>query len=581
MPLLFISATCPENQMKSHLFPKFASCLALSLSASLPCPAQQTPAQIKRLQQYIESIQKIPAAQRDHLSTAAMNLLHYAQSAQRSHPESAANPSATPLATHQSIAEIAATRAATASTAPVVLSQAVVPVNNAKWDFTLSLLGGFTQSESSTAWCGNNVVVGYNDSGSRVRTALLDPQAASSYDGVAVSSNAGRTFQPLDYLNPGTDPAGFLAGSPVVACSTASNFFYASLFVTNGIDGNPTSEVTVSTSTNGGLAWSGPRSAISKSAYGHSLDKEWMALDPLHPNYIYVTYTDNDYSFAGLACPYDSRSAIELVASSNAGSTWSAPVVITEQCGVSGNYVQGSQVAVDRTGTVFVVYELFAADGSRTIELSPSSNHADSFAAPTQVATVTPTGDGTVLEGTFHTNEYPSFAIDPVSSALYIAWADGRDRIVPDLESPTGTYAYSDILLSRSADGGHTWSPATAVSPTPDTYAGTGRDQFMPALAVDSAANVAVCYYDRRNDPGNIMVDRYCSVSGNAGRSWTEYRKTTAPWEPMHGADFETASDYLGDYDTTASDHTGLNPGFIGAFQIQTKGNPDVYAAHF
>jgi hypothetical protein len=480
------------------------------------------------------------------------------------------------------MAEVAAIRTATtASIPPVVLSQAVVPVNNPSWDFTLSLLGGFTQSETSTAWCGNNVVVGYNDSGSRVRTALLDPQAASSYNGVAVSSNAGRSFQPLNYLNPGADPAGFLAGSPVVACSTPSNFFYASLFVTNGIDGNPTSEISVSTSANGGAAWSGPKAAISKSAYGHSLDKEWMALDPLHPNYIYVTYTDNDYSFVGFACPYDSRSAIELVASSNGGSTWSSPVVINEQCGVSGNYVQGSQVAVDRTGKVFVVYELFAQDGSRTIELNESSNHAASFAAPTLVAAVTPTGDGTVLEGTFHTNEYPSFAIDPVTSALYIAWADGRDRIVPDLESPTGIYAYSDILLSRSADSGRTWSPATAISPTPATYSGTGRDQFMPALAIDSAANVAVCYYDRRNDPENMMVDRYCSVSGNAGRSWTEYRKTTTPWAPVHGADFETASDYLGDYDTTASDHTGLNPGFIGAFQIQTKGNPDVYAAHF
>jgi len=29
-----------------------------------------------------------------------------------------------------------------------------------------------------------------------------------------------------------------------------------------------------------------------------------------------------------------------------------------------------------------------------------------------------------------------------------------------------------------------------------------------------------VCYYDRRQDPQNTVIDRYCSVSQNQGASW-------------------------------------------------------------
>src|ERR1700704_3732445 len=54
------------------------------------------------------------------------------------------------------------------------------PTSNPALDFQTSVIAGFTQSETSTAWCGNNVVSAYNDSGAYVRTFGVDPAGAIS-----------------------------------------------------------------------------------------------------------------------------------------------------------------------------------------------------------------------------------------------------------------------------------------------------------------------------------------------------------------------------------------------------------------
>ena len=66
-------------------------------------------------------------------------------------------------------------------------------VSNPAMDFILSQASGFTQSETSTAWCGNNVVVGFNDSGSLLESLVLG-SGGLSFNGVARSINRGASF---------------------------------------------------------------------------------------------------------------------------------------------------------------------------------------------------------------------------------------------------------------------------------------------------------------------------------------------------------------------------------------------------
>jgi len=112
-------------------------------------------------------------------------------------------------------------------------------------------------------------------------------------------------------------------------------------------------------------------------------------------------------------------------------------------------------------------------------------------------------------------------------------------------------------------------------------------DQYQPGITVDdTTGNVGACWYDRRLDPFNYLVDRFCGVSTDAGATWTNTRGTTASWQPIHGTDSFYDPAYMGDCDTVASDFTGVNAGFIGAFQIVNTTavpvpNPDVFAVSF
>src|SRR6266446_2302952 len=63
---------------------------------------------------------------------------------------------------------------------------------------------GFTTNETSTAWCNNNLVVGFNDTGS------LPESLGESVVGYSQSSNAGTSFIDEGALPPFSDPTAML-----------------------------------------------------------------------------------------------------------------------------------------------------------------------------------------------------------------------------------------------------------------------------------------------------------------------------------------------------------------------------------
>src|SRR5215470_13633037 len=126
-----------------------------------------------------------------------------------------------------------------------VLSALRAPVNNPNEpeDF-ISRLAGNTQSEESVAWCGANALVGFNDSGSFVKTMTtpVSPSSSFSFNGWSRSTNAGTSFADKGILI--ADPLGFplpagirfrdLMGDPVLGCSSGTTFYYASLATDTG-----------------------------------------------------------------------------------------------------------------------------------------------------------------------------------------------------------------------------------------------------------------------------------------------------------------------------------------------------------
>jgi hypothetical protein len=467
-----------------------------------------------------------------------------------------------------------------------------IAVSDPRLDYVDAVTAGFTQSETSSARCGNNIVAGYNDSGAFARTAGVNFFGAWSFSSASFSHDGGQTFADVGFLNPGTNPDNFIAGDPVVACTSSTRFYYTSIFAfTSDTVGNFYNGVAVNTSGDAGENWGPPVAAVLKDL-SHEIDKPWLAADPGNPRRLIVTYTDFDFSgFYGdpaAACPNDFRIAIELVVSRDAGATWSAPTVIHQECG-GLNGVQGSNIAVGSNGTVYVGYEYYPGSvPNNEIHLARSTESEDNrlrFATPVKVADVWPNGNFGALQGGFRNNEFPQVAVDRSSSSsrgtVYLVWSDGSRNIVPNVPTLGGDYAYPDVVFARSSNGGRSFTAPTLVSPQPGSFTGKGRDQFFPGIAVDNRGVVGVCYYDRRRNPANDVIDRYCATSQNRGGSWSEQRVSTGNWTPVHAADDFINSSYIGDYDAVSSDFLLQNQGFFSSFEVQTNGNPDVVGARF
>jgi hypothetical protein len=629
---------CPKGERKQIIVRKrvVLSFVLISFAVFLYVPemAAQQPRvpQEEVLRALIRLEQKVSPEQRKFFSGAVSNWLSFAHSIlkpQNAGPDDSGGPPPTLAATRASSQHALGTPSAFPDHAESdevgsdsfereERNRDVERVSNPSLDLRLSRLAGFTQSTSSSAWCGHNVVTGFNSSTAGLTTATLpfeqNPNlvaVSQSSVGVAFSTNDGETFIDLGFLNPGptTNTTTGLNGNPVLACTSSEKFFYiSSPFVTLINDpvtfqGQVFFGVGLSISSDGGRHWANPTAVVSKDA-NNLVDRAWLAVDPSNHRRFYVTYTDLDLdgvfgdTVQSARCPNTVRHAIELVTSGDGGRTWSSPSVVREDCDPldahgfpgPGNTSTGSQIAVGADGRVFISYMVFEPNGSIQLNFRQSADHAASFSPEVMVSQVIPTGDPAglfegFLQGFFRNRQVPTMAVDNSkhrgNGAIYIAWSDGRDNPQVDVVAPTGMYNFSDILLTKSTDGGATWSVPRPVSPTPEDFAGPGRDQFQPALAVDRAGVLAVCYYDRRNDPQNNAVDHYCSVSGDQGHSFDDIRQTNRSWIPAHGADLFTDSGYLGDYDTLAPHLAADDGGFFSSFQIIENDTPSVHGRSF
>jgi hypothetical protein len=522
------------------------------------------------LKKLVDATNQLPPNVRNHLSGGMQNYLRYAAaivsgtSAQGIRGE---------LSTQQE-------RARQTSSAP----GGTIQVSNPAMDFARK---GFTQSTTSSAWCGNSVVVGYEDTSAFFRTNPSDQFGVPvSLDGVSFSTDAGAKFTDIGFLTPGTFSFNALLGDPVVTCSNPKHFQYASILNTTTPDGqNPIIGPSVSFSTDSGRSWSSPLQAVSVDGNTELIDKPWMAVDPTDPQRLYLTYTH----IITLACVN-----IELVSSADGGKRWSAPTIVVADCANFGaDMLTGSNVVISPGGKVYVAYEFIPVPPPGTnfvdngIYFARSVNHGESFSRPFKIADVVPGGDGIELNGHVLVDEYPQLAVDrtnkPSRGTVYLTWPDGRDKIVPDTSAPSGTYAYPDIFVAKSTSFGESFKILGPISPTPVDFSGVGRDQFLPGVAVDRDGEVAVCYYDRRNDRANLRIDRYCSVSGNEGKSWKDLRASDLNWMPTPDLDplDPRPGAAIGKYDALTSEFLLHSDGFFGAFEIEIGGNPNIVAKKF
>ncbi len=330
---------------------------------------------------------------------------------------------------------------------------------------------------------------------------------------------------------------------PGLTIDSSGNFYAV---VLSYLSGAPYNGHFVYKSTDGGMNWGAPVTVVD-SFYGAFEDKELIACDRTpspHSGNLYVTwarFTENQ-TITYIVC---SRST-------NGGQSFIRPPVnVSDMEGV-----QWPVPSVGPNGEVYIAW--FDYNGPR-ISIDKSTNGGVSFGTDKVVQNVD--GYTSNLNGGILVFPFPAMDVDitggPYNGYIYIAYMD---------YGATDT----DIWFTRSTDGGNTWSNRTRLND--DTF-GNGRDQFHPWTFVDRNGYIYVVFYDRRNDPGNLLMDVYLTQSTNGGVNWSPNKRvTTVSSDPTAGL---IKAGLLGEYiGLTAFD------GRVHPVWTDTRlGNQDVFTA--
>jgi BNR repeat-like domain len=286
-------------------------------------------------------------------------------------------------------------------------------------------------------------------------------------------------------------------------------------------------------------------------------DRENIVVDnsPSSPHHgrIYVTYTD-----FGTTGP---TNEIKLYYSDDHAATWTGPVNVSHTNSVGNAYPQSSQPRVAPDGTVYVGFQWYPAGtyASARDMMAKSTDGGVTFAPAATISAGPHLQGGLELEGdqrgyfaidafcsTFRHRSFPIMGVDPANSnTVYAMWAGGN------LEQPYNCDGFngfhSDVLFSRSTDGGATWSAPLKVNDDPP-----GKDQYYPWMDVAPNGTIWIGWHDRRNDPQNIKHVWYMDRSIDGGLTFgTDVRVGSFQSQP---------SDFIGDYAGLAAENDLVLP---------------------
>jgi hypothetical protein len=218
-----------------------------------------------------------------------------------------------------------------------------------------------------------------------------------------------------------------------------------------------------------------------KNASTNDPDKQWIAIDtnPTSPHYgrVYAMWT---IFVLNPSVIYESHADAHL---DGTHTDWSTPQVLPTVSGKRFDTYMLPHVAPDGTVWTTTTLNPVAKGFSRNdINLIWSTDGGATWQGPLPVArdVTTPTYANT----TFREGIVNTFAVGPIKTngfyPLYVSYEDGSSGL-------------SNIYLTASYDGGHTWTPRILVN---DNLAPV--DELQPNLAVAPNGTVSVAFYDRR-----------------------------------------------------------------------------------
>ncbi|MFC0113587.1 exo-alpha-sialidase [Kibdelosporangium aridum] len=460
-------------------------------------------------------------------------------------------------------------------TVAVLAASALTVGTNAYADATLTKVSGpspFPPACSETGpgtlhWNSevqSHAAVNPRNPGHLVGTYQQDRWSSIASQGVvtATSFDGGRTWRQSVPPTSQCSGAGNLkrATDSWVSVAPDGTAYLATLAMTKAFF-EPGSEhaIQVSRSRDGGLTW-GPATVLVREG-GESVFNDLPAVtaDPTDSRYVYMVFTKievfTETEFTGSA--YLARSV-------DGGRTWEPPKVVYAP-GLNSQTI-ANKIVVRPDGTLvnaFTRYYLDASGAEREeVAVISSADKGKTWSAPVKVADLTKVGTKDPDTGT-PIRDGSDFVHAAASGRdLYLAWQDSR----------FSGGKHDGIVLSRSRDGGLTWSAPVPVA----------AQAFSPALAVLSDGTVGVTYYDLRDntsDPATLPA-RYSLATSSDGVTWREQRVATFDFAGAPTVDRPERSLYLGDYHGLVASGGSFVPLFPKAGKDPAN-RSDVFASRF
>ena len=333
--------------------------------------------------------------------------------------------------------------------------------------------------------------------------------AGANIDKYYLSLDTGRTWTMAQL----TSSSG-VWGDPCISSDTAGNFLF--LHLANPPQGHWIDRIVFQKYETASQNWTTDSYMGLKPNTSKAQDKEWIAVDPNNNN-MYVTWTEFD-EYASTN-PNDS-SRILFSKSTDGGTTWSNPIRINKQsgnCVDSDSTVEGAVPAIGPNGEIYVAWA-----GPDGLVFDRSTDQGATWLANDIAIDPMPGGWDYDVAGISRCNGLPITKCDvsggPHNGTIYVNWTDQRNGL-----------SNVDVFLSKSTDGGNTWSNPLRVND--DT---TQNAQFLTWMDIDqSTGYLYFVFYDRRNHSGNL-TDVYLAVSKDGGNSFDNFKISDSPFMPSH-----------------------------------------------
>lgn len=366
-------------------------------------------------------------------------------------------------------------------------------------------------------------------------------------------------------------------GDPVLAFDSDGTAYLSWLTFTINLNFTIGIQLQWATSTDGGATWQRQASTIDEGTVvdleapdSRFVDKQWMATDlsdspyrdNLYAAYVEINLADTAYNI--------------LVKTKVAGAdSFGAAVDVTPPEIV---FSQFASIDVDRQGKAHVLFAgAEAQDQVLSLYHCYSTDGGQSFSEPVKISPLHlpcfPPGAGGPcdLVGVDSARVYPCphLRVDrsggDFDGNLYAVWtADGFQN-----ELTTGV----DVYFSRSENGGQNWSAPFVLN----NDGIPASEQFFPSLAVNDKGLLAISWYDRREDPNNLMTKYYMTYSTDGGASFEQDFPVSS-----EGADFSSIGAANGNFGVGEYTQIVTTQGYaipVWADGRSNDGNIEIFAA--